>query len=666
MLLTQLSLKKRELNFLKKKKIETTDDLLHILPRSYHDYRTIRPIEACVGMHAAVTGILYKIKEGDTKNGRKYINMALRQDNGTWISVMLFSVYNTNGFIYHWKSYMRKQIVVCGAVSQSEYGYSITGDDILDPEAFEPHIHCVYPKYSGMSEDRLKALINGAFPYVTEPMDEPLYRSMVKSGDYPTYYDALHMLHYPESKEDIVEGKKRLRMNDLLYFSLELEKQNAPVKEQAIRFTKYSYVNQVANMLPYELTRDQMQAVNHIIRNARDGVPNRVLIQGDVGSGKTVVAIMAIMTAVENGCQALLMAPREVLAKQHYDEICTYAKALEIPCVFLHSGMKAKEKKAMLKGIASGEIKIIVGTQSCVSEHVRYQNLGLSVIDEEHLFGVKQKDALQEKSLKGSHLISMSATPIPRSIANVLYGGATEILSIKTKPKGRKEIITRAVNKREQIFLAMREEIAKGHQCYVVCPAIEENKDTDLISLEEMEKEYRAYFESFDITVGTVNGKMKDEDVAQNIEAFASNRMQVLISTTVIEVGVNVPNATVMVIEQAERFGLASLHQLRGRVGRGQEQSYCYLRTEALEEPRIEVMCRTTDGFQIAEADLKNRGSGNLIGLEQSGKEKLLERALQYPELFEEMRTLAKECMEKGYGEPLMRLYTEGEESSCV
>ncbi len=328
------------------------------------------------------------------------------------------------------------------------------------------------------------------------------------------------------------------------------------------------------------------------------------------------------------------MAPRGVLAIQHYDELKKYADTLGINIAFLRSGMNARERREVLNGISSGEIPFIVGTHSCLSDDVIYKNLGTIITDEEHLFGVKQKEQLEKKAGEGVHMLSMSATPIPRTLATIIFGKSKEILTIKTMPKGRLPIKTISETGHSKSFAMLEHEIKNGHQAYVVCPAIENKEDTDIVSIEEMEIIYRNYFVKRRIEVGILNGKMKKDEIEAIIKDFVDGKIQILLSTTVVEVGVNVPNATVMVIEQADRFGLASLHQLRGRVGRNNYQSYCILVTDAIDNPRIRIMCETTDGFRIAEEDLKLRGTGNLIGVEQAGFNKYVEEMIMYPDLY--------------------------------
>ena len=403
----------------------------------------------------------------------------------------------------------------------------------------------------------------------------------------------------------------------------------------------------------------QKGVLNDIFRKIRDGERVNMLLQGDVGCGKTIVAAALMMYSAENNYQSVLIAPRDVLAKQHYEEIKGYAEKMGFTCVFLGGGLKVSEKKKVLKEIESGNVDFIVGTHACIADSVKYHNLGVVITDEEHLFGVEQKEALIKKAKDGVHSLSMSATPIPRTMASVIYGDQKEIRVISQKPAGRLPIITTGEQQREKAFARMEEQISLGHQCYVVCPAIEENEKSDLTSIEAVEVLYRSYFEPKGIEIGIVNGKMKKEEVEANISDFVANKKQILISTTVIEVGVNVPNSTVMVIEQADRFGLATLHQLRGRVGRNALQSYCILICEDENNSRVQVMCDTNDGFKIAEADLEQRGSGDLLGTAQSGSNKYVEKMLNNPQLFAITSRVADYCKENGFGNFLVQQYRE-------
>jgi ATP-dependent DNA helicase RecG len=472
-------------------------------------------------------------------------------------------------------------------------------------------------------------------------------RIYAKAGQIP-YGEALDMVHRPASGTDFCKGRDRLLFDEMLFFYLSLKASNDKGSEDSsLLFEKKDLMQSFIESLPFPLTAGQKAVTDRIAQTGMSGKRCNFLIQGDVGCGKTVVAIAAMFAAYENGMQSVLMAPRAVLARQHYEEVKKYADQFGITCVFLDSKIKSKEKWKAYEMISSGEAGFIVGTHSCVSEAVEYNRLGLVVTDEEHLFGVNQKEALQERASAGVHSISMSATPIPRSLASVLYGEKKEICIIKDKPAGRKPVITRAGSGRENVFPFLEKQIRAGRQCYVVCPAIEESDDQEnpraIVSIKAVASEYKEYFEPKGIGIGFVDGKKKPEEIKKTMKEFAENRLQILISTTVIEVGVNVPNATVMVVEQADVFGLASLHQLRGRVGRSSLQSYCFLLSEEPDNERLQTMCSTNDGFEIAEADLRQRGTGNLIGTEQAGMNRFVTTMLDNPLLYQSVKKFADE-----------------------
>ena len=343
----------------------------------------------------------------------------------------------------------------------------------------------------------------------------------------------------------------------------------------------------------------------------------------------------------ESGYQSVLMAPTKVLAEQHYADLCKLCEGsiFEGLIVYLSSGMKAKERREKLEKIANGDALLIVGTHSVLSEAIKYWTLGLVVVDEEHKFGVVQREQLAESAEQGVHMITMSATPIPRSLASVLYGANKDIFTISQLPSGRKPVITNIVEDDNKILDFVKSQIKQGRQAYIVCPLIDNETSVDAKSVEDEIKDIElAFANESEINIASVTGKTKTEDAERILNDFKNNKIQILISTTVIEVGVNVPNATVMVIRDAQRFGLSQLHQLRGRVGRGNYQSYCILSSHEKDNSRLNVMCETNDGFKIAEADLKNRGTGDLLGTLQSGQNRYVELALLYPKFYEKVK----------------------------
>lgn len=650
---------------LAKRHIHTSFDLAKMGPRRYIDYTRLFDLRyfdysSADKQYAALKGRLMKLETRQMKSRKgEYISGYIRLDDGTNVNVMSFqNVYLYSAFA----TLTGMDVVVCGELSYSmEYGnFSITCIHILTKaEDFRPQFYRIYTKMSGVSEKKLKELIHDC----AAEQQEMLEKEILTRDSLPDYRDCIYWLNYPQEDKDIRNAKLRILYNDLLYFSMTLQENFGGTPDSRVVFRKNGVTMDFIQSLPFSLTKDQTACLNAMLGAAHGGRRINALLQGDVGCGKTIVAACLMMCAAENGYQSVLMAPRQVLAKQHYEEIKGYAEKMGFGCVFLRSGMKAKERKEALDAIKSGRCSFIIGTHSCLAADTEYKNLGLVVTDEEHLFGAAQKEAIKEKADAGLHNISMSATPIPRTMATVLYGDNKEILSIKTKPAGRKPISTHKTQGHSDLFPFMMGQIQQGHQCYVVCPAIEDNDETGLASIEAMEKEYRGWFGRYGVRVGTVHGAMKKEDIEETIASFVANEVQILISTTVIEVGVNVPNATVMAVEQADRFGLASLHQLRGRVGRSSLQSYCFLVTDDPVNERLDTMVRTNDGFEIAEADLVQRGGGNLIGTEQSGMNRYLQEMMDYPKIYGIVKETARYCLDNGYARKLIALYREHEEA---
>ena len=368
-------------------------------------------------------------------------------------------------------------------------------------------------------------------------------------------------------------------------------------------------------------------------------------VQGDVGCGKTVVAQIAALGMAMNGYQCAVMCPTLVLAEQHFADFTKFLARFGLNAVFLHGGMKIREEKKALAAIQSGEADVIVGTHSIFADKVKYKKLGLVIVDEEHRFGVEQREGLKQKAKDGVHNISMSATPIPRTLATTLYGEGTEIINIHTMPAGRKPVKTIVWSNENTCMESVYKQIKQGHQCYIICPLIEDSDSETLAGVESVEttaQNLKAWFAKYPgVRIETISGDMKAKDVQAGIEAFAAGNADILISTTIVEVGVNIPNSTVIVIKNAERFGLAQLHQLRGRVGRSSYQSYCVLLSQDKENERLQTMASTTDGFKIAEKDLELRGTGQILGVKQSGKDVYMEMMLKYPKLYKEIRTQA-------------------------
>lgn len=438
--------------------------------------------------------------------------------------------------------------------------------------------------------------------------------------------DALRKIHYPQSLRDVQQAQERLKFEELFYVQLNILRY-ATEQRHKYRGFAFSHVGEPLNVfyknnLPFELTNAQKRVVHEIHDDMKSGIQMNRLLQGDVGSGKTLVALMAMLIAIGNGFQACIMAPTEILAEQHLNTITEFLRGMDIRVELLTGIVKGKRRTEVLNALADGSINIIVGTHALIEDNVVFKRLGLAVIDEQHRFGVAQRARLWKKSERPPHILVMTATPIPRTLAMTLYGDL-DVSVIDELPPGRKPIVTihKYNNQMTSLYAGIAKQINEGRQVYIVFPVIEEGKNKDLKNLEDGYEALKQIFPQY--SMSKMHGQMKPKDKEAEMQKFVQGKTQILVATTVIEVGVNVPNASVMVIMDAQRFGLSQLHQLRGRVGRGAKQSFCILVTsyELSQDTRkrIDIMCQTNDGFRIAEADLKLRGPGDLEGTAQSG-----------------------------------------------
>lgn len=437
---------------------------------------------------------------------------------------------------------------------------------------------------------------------------------------------ALRMTHLPSDLQSISKASERLKFEELFYLQMHILRY-AVGRNHSMRGQVFSVVGEYFNRfystcLPFELTGAQKRVIREIRNDMRTGLQMNRLLQGDVGSGKTMVAFMTMLIAIDNGCQACLMAPTEILATQHFETISAWADKIGLNVKLLTGSTRTAARREIDEGLTGGTIDILIGTHAVIEERVQFHNLGMVVIDEQHRFGVEQRARLWQKNNIAPHVLVMTATPIPRTLAMTVYGDL-KVSVIDELPPGRKPVTTllRYEESRHQVYRAVHSELLKGHQVYIVYPVISENEKSELKSLEEGFEHISSIFPSFKVCC--VHGQMKPAEKDRQMQLFASGKAHIMVATTVIEVGVNVPNASVMIIENAERFGLSQLHQLRGRVGRGAEQSYCILMSKqkiaALTRKRLNVMTETTDGFIVSEADMKMRGPGDMEGTQQSG-----------------------------------------------
>ena len=607
---------------LEKVGITTVGDFLGYYPRDYDEYKepvTVREVK--VGEKCAVSGRITG-KPGLQSTGRKSVVTAnIREENHllqlTWYNMPFLRNTLQPGGLY----------VFRGTVAEKRGRLVMEQPEIFGREDYQKMLHTLYPIYS-----LTKGLTN---KFMVKTLHQILEdREMVQEylpEEYRNHYQlaeynyAVSHIHFPTDREDLLLGHKRLVFDEFLFFILSvrmMKEQNA----EAVNEFPMKPVWETENLmesLPYQLTNAQKRVWNEIETGMTGKTLMSRLVQGDVGSGKTIIAFLAMILAAANGYQAALMAPTEVLAKQHYEGVCSLLEehGLGYQVLLLTGSNTAKEKRERYEKMASGEASLIIGTHALIQEKARYKNLALVITDEQHRFGVKQREIFSGKGGK-PHVLVMSATPIPRTLAIILYGDL-DISIMDELPAKRLPIKNCVVNTsyRPAAYRFIRKQAEEGRQIYVICPMVEESEGLEAENVTDYSKKLRELLPDT-IKVECLHGRMKANQKNQIMEAFSKNEIQVLVSTTVIEVGVNVPNATVMMIENAERFGLAQLHQLRGRVGRGEYQSYCIFIQGGEEEEtkkRLEILEKSNDGFQIAGEDLRLRGPGDFFGVRQSG-----------------------------------------------
>ena len=481
-------------------------------------------------------------------------------------------------------------------------------------------------KRSGLNSHAIEKLMANAFALIQETMPETLSQKVIDERHLMSLDEALHNIHFPQNPEKLRKAQYRLKFEELFYVQLNILRY-AKDRQRKFRGLYFERVGEVFNTfysqnLPFQLTGAQKRVIKEIRKDMGSGKQMNRLLQGDVGSGKTLVALMSMLIALDNGYQACMMAPTEILAAQHYETIKQLLFGMNVRVELLMGSIKGKKREEILKGLLTGDVQILIGTHAVLEDTVNFSSLGMVVIDEQHRFGVAQRAKLWAKNTNPPHVLVMTATPIPRTLAMTLYGDL-DVSVIDELPPGRKPIQTihQFDNRRPSLYAGIRKQINEGRQVYIVYPLIKESEKMDIKNLEDGYEHICAEFP--DCKVSKVHGQMKPAEKEVEMQRFVNGETQIMVATTVIEVGVNVPNASVMVIENAERFGLSQLHQLRGRVGRGADQSYCILVTsyKLAEETRkrLEIMVQTCDGFEIAEADLKLRGPGDLEGTQQSG-----------------------------------------------
>lgn len=481
-------------------------------------------------------------------------------------------------------------------------------------------------KNAFLNSKALQKMVYTLLTSIQAPLPETLPAPVIAHMQLMGITDALRNIHFPISVGHLRRAEMRLKFEELFYLQLHILRYTR-LRNQKLGGFRFDHIGDCFNnfyhhILPFELTQAQKRVIKEIRADMGSGRQMNRLLQGDVGSGKTLVALMSMLIAVDNGYQACLMAPTEILATQHYEGLKTMVEPLGLRIELLTGSVTKKRRAPILEGLLTGEVNLLIGTHALLEDTVHFANLGFVVIDEQHRFGVEQRSRLWHKNTTPPHILVMTATPIPRTLAMTVYGDL-DVSVIDQLPPGRKPIQTllQYDSKRGQLYAALRKQLQIGRQAYIVYPLIQESEKSDLKNLEEGYDHIREVFPEYRVCM--VHGKMKAAEKEEQMQRFVSGEAQIMVATTVIEVGVNVPNASVMIIENAERFGLAQLHQLRGRVGRGAEQSYCILMTSYKinqdTRKRLELMTETNDGFRIAEADMQMRGPGDMEGTQQSG-----------------------------------------------
>ena len=610
--------------------IRSLHDLLYYFPYKYIDRSRVFNVSELGGQlqHVQLLGVIRSFEEMGEGASRRLVGHFT--DGTAFVDLVWFRGIK---FVKN-KLKLNTRYVVFGKPSMFNGRVNIAHPDVddasllkLDTMGLQPYYNTTEKmKRSGLNSNAMLKLVQNLFTLLSAPIQETLSADIIQKNGLMSIDDALRIVHFPRNPKELQLAQYRLKFEELFYIQLNILHY---AKERQMRYVghRFAKVGEMFNrfyneQLPFQLTNSQKRVVKEIRADVNSERQMNRLLQGDVGSGKTLVALMSMLLAKDNGYQACLLAPTEILAEQHFATLRRMLGGLPVRVELLTGSTKAKDRTPLFEALESGEIDILVGTHAVLEDNVLFRNLGIVVIDEQHRFGVVQRAKMWAKNSIPPHILVMTATPIPRTLAMTLYGDL-DVSVIDELPPGRKPITTTHIfrNRADSLYSFIRSQINEGRQAYVVYPLISESEKLDLKNLEDGYKQLCNVF--CDYKLSKLHGKMKPKEKDDEMRRFASGETQILVSTTVIEVGVDVPNASVMVIENAERFGLSQLHQLRGRVGRGASQSYCILVTDyKLSEDtrkRMEIMTTSNDGFEIAEADLKLRGPGDMEGTQQSG-----------------------------------------------
>lgn len=642
--------------------LRTYQDLLHFFPHRYIDRSKFHPLNALPKANAEVQikGEITDVKTVSQKRGKRLV--AYFTDGNASIELVWFRGHK----------WIQEQLklgepyIAFGRLSWYGNKASMPHPELTLEKEYKTQytsaLHPVYPSTekllnNGISQRIMKQMMANLFALTNNNFQENLPDYFLEKLRLVGRDHAIVNAHFPKDLNALNEAQRRLKFEELFYIQLQLIQKNRLQKQKikGYAFTKVGdiFTTYFTSFLPFTLTQAQQRVIKEIRHDLGTGRQMNRLLQGDVGSGKTMVALLCMLIAIDNTFQSCLMAPTEILAQQHYKSIAEALGEMPVNIALLTGSVKGKERSKLLAQLQAGEIHILIGTHALIEEKVNFANLGLAIIDEQHRFGVAQRAKLWQKNDLPPHVLVMTATPIPRTLAMSVYGDL-DISIIDELPPGRKEVKTllRSDANRLDIFRFLRDEIAKGRQVYVVYPLIQESEKMDYKDLMDGYESLVRSFPPPNYQISIVHGQMKPQDKDYEMQRFVEGKTQIMVATTVIEVGVNVPNASVMIIESAERFGLSQLHQLRGRVGRGADQSYCILmsgnKRSKEAQTRLQTMVQTNDGFEIAEVDLRLRGPGDLMGTQQSGVLQLkIADVLNDKEILKTARHFAREIIEK-------------------
>ena len=603
--------------------VYTIGDLLEFYPKNYEDWsNTLCIHDACIfssnynNTPCCVQAKIRRIYEPRiVRNNMTIYKVEAYDEYNDFMTVTFFNQYYT-----YQKLIQGQEYLFYGVVKINEYGYQMASPSVLDISNM--CIHPVYPQTANLTTKQIEFAVKQAVNMLPEKVNDPVPKEILEKYGLCELGYAIRNIHFPKDQQALYDAKQRLTFEELLILQLGMARLKGGRHEETAHKIKKDFSREFFKILPFKPTNAQKRAIGECISDMKENdYPMNRLIQGDVGSGKTAVAAAVCYSAVKNSLQCAFMAPTEILAEQHYRTFTELFKDTDITVGLLTGSMRASQKKKIQEQIKNGEIDITIGTHALISDKVEFDSLGLVITDEQHRFGVAQRAKLIAKG-NDPHILVMSATPIPRTLALMIFGDL-DLSILDEMPPGRQKIDTALINSsmRSKTYSFIKKELDKGRQCYIVCPVVNQNDENNLISAE-------SYSDILDKTVlkhyrrAVLHGKMKASEKDRIMREFSDGNIDIIIATTVIEVGIDVPNSTIIMIENSERFGLSQLHQLRGRVGRGKNKSYCILVSDVQKEStleRLKVMCKTNDGFEIADEDLKLRGPGDFFGARQHG-----------------------------------------------